>query len=51
MGKFGAIAGIWIFDKINLWFGVVWLMIIVGILNLLGALLTYLYLSDNLWLK
>jgi hypothetical protein len=51
MGKFGAIAGIWIFDKINEWLGVIWLMIIVGALNIIGALLSFYFISKELWAK
>ena len=39
-GKLGAIGGIWIFEKINEIYGVVPLMVVVGLLNLLGAVIS-----------
>ncbi|KAK3281638.1 hypothetical protein CYMTET_10579 [Cymbomonas tetramitiformis] len=51
MGKLGAVAGIWLFDKGSELCGVVTLMLIVAALNLFGAVVSYYCIDDSLWKK
>jgi len=48
-GKLGAVAGIWIFQIVSQEFGIVPLMVIVCILNIIGAIICQTCISDRLW--
>jgi PHS family inorganic phosphate transporter-like MFS transporter len=50
-GKLGAVIGIWIFEKISVEYGVVTLMVIVTIVNIIGAIICQVCISDELWLN
>ena len=48
-GKFGAVCGIWIFESVYHALGMIPLMLVVALLNLIGAWLSHTCISDELW--
>ena len=50
-GKTGAFIGVWVFERIYNWVGMIPLMTLVGMLNIVGAILSQMCISDDLWTR
>lgn len=50
-GKTGAFLGVWVFDGIYNSLGMIPLMVLVGSLNMLGAIISQTCISDDLWAR
>ena len=48
-GKLGAFLGVWVFEGVYSWVGMIPLMVLVGTLNVLGAVVSGMCIGEELW--